>query len=478
MDPNRLLAVFLAGLGVAGLVASQPAGAAAPQNDQRAAAAALQLPANVTGTLVEATKEPDEPVSCGSPDESVWYQFTAPAGGRIVALLDAAGDLDAVIDIYRRARSTLQPVDCSPTDEDGRATLEEEFLRTGSTYLVRVAAQTGSAPDRFNLRILVPSPPARPPGRRLPARGATGSVSRLVNVSDAWWVRLRAGTTYRVNLDPRRTTCVGLDIYGPGTTSFSDSSPMRSLRCGGYELLTPPPGRGGRYYLVARAARGDRNRQRYHVHVARARRDDTAPGIFLGNHARVRGTLQAGRIDVVDLYRFDVVRRSGLFLRLATEGDMRMILLSDRGKRIEIGTGLIRRGVPAGRYFVAVRSDSDRRLAYTLTRVSRTITRSRLAINGVRHAQSRPGAAVSLGLSVTPAESGPVRIDIERFDPLAGWQFLTRIRSRASGGRATVSFVPPDEGRYRARGLFLRTHTATASETNVATLLVAGPLHE
>jgi hypothetical protein len=28
------------------------------------------------------------------------------------------------------------------------------------------------------------------------------------------------------------------------------------------------------------------------------------------------------------------------------------------------------------------------------------------------------------------------------------------------------------------RGLFLRTHAATASATNVAMLLVAGPLHE
>jgi hypothetical protein len=188
--------------------------------------------------------------------------------------------------------------------------------------------------------------------------------------------------------------------------------------------------------------------------------------------------LQAGRIDVVDLYRFDVVRRSGLFLRLITEGDMRMILLSDRGKRIETQSTLIRRGVNAGRYFVAIRSDSDRRVPYTLTRISRTITRSQLTINGERHAESRPGAAVRIGLSVTPAVSGPIRIDIERFDPLAGWQFLTRIRSHASGGHAAVSFTPPAEGRYRARGLFLRTRAATASETKLATLLVAAPLHE
>jgi hypothetical protein len=478
MSPIPWTARILAVLGVAGSLGPSSALAAPPPNDQRQGATQVPLPATVSGTLVDASKEPDEQQACASPNESVWYQFAAPAGGRVVILLDAAGNLDAVVDIYRRARSALEPVDCRATDEDGRATLEEEHLRAGGTYLVRVAARTGSPPDGFRMQILVPSPPASPPGRALSHRGATGSVSRLVNVSDAWWVKLRPGKTYRVNLDPRRTRCVGLDIYAPGTTSFRASSAIRSLRCGGYELLTPAPGRGGRYFFVARAAPGDRKRQHYHLHVAPAGRDDTAPGVFIGNYGHVRGTLQAGRIDVVDLYRFDVVRRSGLFLRLATEGDMRMILLSDRGRRIETESTLIRRGLKAGRYFVAVRSESDRRVPYLLTRISRTITRSQLTINDAKHAQSSPGAAVRLGLSVTPAVSGPVRIDIERFDPLAGWQFLTRIRSHASGGSAAVSFVPPAEGRYRARGLFLRTRTATASETNLATLLVAAPLHE
>ena len=478
MGPIPRVACSLAVLGVAGCLAPSPAGAAPPPNDQRAAATQLQLPATVSGTLIDATKEPDEQEACASAGASVWYQFTAPPGGRVVVLLDAAGDLDAVVEIYRRARSALESRDCRATDEDGQATLEEESLRAGNTFLLRVAARTGSPLDSFRLRLLVPSPPARPPGRALPARGATGSVSRLVNVSDAWRVKLRPGQTYRVNLDPRRTRCVGLDIYGPGTTSFSASSPLRSLRCGGYELLTPAAGRGGRYFFVARAAPGDRRRQHYHLHVAPAGPDDTAPGVFIGNYARVRGTLQAGLIDVVDLYRFDVVRRSGLFLRLITAGDMRMILLNDRGQRIETESTLIRRGVNAGRYFVAIRSESDRRVPYTLTRISRTITRSQLTINGAKHAESRPGAAVRLGLSVTPAVSGPIRIDIERFDPLAGWQFLTRIRSHASGGHAAVSFSPPAEGRYRARGLFLRTRSATASETNLATLLVASPLHE
>jgi hypothetical protein len=289
---------------------------------------------------------------------------------------------------------------------------------------------------------------------------------------------MREGTTYRVNLDPRATRCVALDIFSPGTRSFQGTSPVQSFRCGGYRLLTPSPGRSGKYIFRVRATPGDRRPERYHLQVSPAGPDDTAPGVFLGNFANVRGFLQAGAIDVVDLYRFDVVRRSGLFLKLQTDGDMRMLLLSDRGRHLDSSGFLIRRGVAAGRYFVAVRSESDRRVAYRLSRISRTITRSRLTIDGSRSAQAGPGEAVRIAVSVTPAVSGPVRLDIERFDPLAGWQFLTRLHTQASSGNASVSFVPPSVGRYRVHGLFLRTRAATASATNVATLLVASPLQE
>jgi hypothetical protein len=298
----------------------------------------------------------------------------------------------------------------------------------------------------------------------------------LVNPSDAWSVHLNEGTTYRINLNPSRTRCVGLTIYGPGTRSFQNAAPVQSFRCGGYRILTPSPGRGGKYFLVASATRGDRHAQRYHVQVARAGPDDTAPGIFIGNFARVKGSLEAGGVDVVDLYRFDVVRRSGLFLKLRTPGRLRMILLNDLGHRIDSNSFLIRRGVSPGRYFVAIRSESDRRVPYRLSRISRTITRSRLTINGARRATARPGSAVRIGVSVTPAVAGPVRIDIERFDPLAGWQFLSRVHTQAVAGQASISFLPPAVGRYRAHALYLRTRTTTASATNVASLLVAKPL--
>lgn len=479
--PQRVL------VGVAGLVVYLAATAAIapssvlgqpPANDDRASAAALALPASVSGTVIDATAEEGEPGSCGNGTDSVWYRFTAPPGGRLVVLVDAAGDLDAVVDVFLRSRSDLLPAACEVTDDRGQATLDMEDLQPGGTYLMRVAREPTSQANSFRLEALVPRPPAGPPGRQLPRRGATARVSRLVNPSDAWSVRLQEGTTYRINLDPRATRCVTLAIYLPGTRTFRNATPARELQCGGYLLLTPGPGKGGAYILVARATRGGRRPQEYHLRVAAAEPDDTAPGLFLGNHALARGSLQAGGVDVVDLYRFDVVRRSGLFLRLRTRGQFRLTLLDDRGHRLASDAFLIRRGVPAGRYFVAIRSESDRRVPYTLSRISRTITKSRITIDGAPQAQAPPGAAVRIGVSVTPAVAGAVRIDVERFDPLAGWQFFHRFHARASAGQASVSFVPPAVGRYRAQALFLRTFTATASETRVASLLVASPLRD
>jgi hypothetical protein len=467
------------GCGLAAALAV-PAGALAapPANDLRANALGLELPARETGTLAEATLDLDEPGSCRALAGSVWYRFTAPASGRLVVLIEAAGELDAVVELFRRTRSELSAENCEATDRQGEAIVDEEDLAPGATYLLRVGQRAGSQADSFRLDAVVPQAPAEPPGRPLPRRGATASVSRLANPSDAWSVRLTEGTTYRVNLDPRATRCVTLAIYPPGTRSFRGVSPLRELRCGGYMLLTPSPGRGGRYFLVARAEVRDRRPQRYHLRVGLAGEDDTAPGIFIGNHARVRGSLEAGGLDVVDLYRFDVVRRSGLFLSLRSRGLLNMILLDDLGRRLGSDEVLIRRGVPAGRYFVAIRSESDRRVPYTLTRISRTITRSRITIDGGRRSQAPPGAAVQIGVEVSPPVSGTVRIDLERFDPLAGWQFLRRVQVPASGGRASLSFTPPAVGRYRARALFMRNRDATASETNVAHLLVAAPLRE
>lgn len=79
---------------------------------------------------------------------------------------------------------------------------------------------------------------------------------------------------------------------------------------------------------------------------------------------------------------------------------------------------------------------------------------------------------------MTPAVGGPATAVIERFDPLAGFQFLRRVRVRVAGGRASVGFRPPAPGRYRAQATFDGTRAAASSESGFARVLVAGPLRQ
>jgi hypothetical protein len=474
-----LIVLFVA-LGAAAFPVPPSAAEARPANDDLANARLLELPARLSGTVVGATVEPGEPLSgCGPTAGSVWYQFTAPQDRHVIVLFDASGELDAVVDLYRRNRSQTPAVDCDISDSKGQATLDVDNLVRGATYLLRVAKRPQSVDAGFRLEVLVPKPPAKPPGPRLPSKGVTDSVTRLLNPTDAWSARLKTGTTYRLNLDTRSTACTTLLVYPPGTRSFDDASPVRRLACGGYQLITPRPGGGGRYTFLVQAARRQRTPQRYHLEVARAGRDDTAPGLFIGNFRPAHGVLSAGGVDVIDLYRFDVRRRSAVTLRLHGRGRLRLLLLRDGGQRLDSGGKLIRQNLRRGRYFVVVRSDDEHARHYALGRVTRAVTRSRIVFNGRRKNTVGPGASVRIGVLVSPSVSGVVRVDVERFDPLSGWQFLERVHAGVANGKATIAFRPPGVGRYRARAVFLRTHSAASSTTlHDAHLKVAGALRQ
>lgn len=461
---RRILSGATAGLLAVGLTGTAPTWAAPPSNDNRADATRLQLPADVTGTLVDATLETSNDwASCGTgTDASVWYRFTAPKRGAVIVQLDAAGEMDATVDLYKQVRSKLQSVDCAETDANGVATLDDEGLQAGAEYAIRIGREIGSVADTFSLRVLVPSPPPEPPGKPLPARGIKGSVDRLLNPGDAYRTHMREGRTMRLSL--RTDQCTVLDVYAPGTTSF-DGFGVKSLTCGGYSLFTPTD--TGRYYLVVRAGRS-RSKQSYRLRVAPARRDDTTPGIFIRNNARVRGKVNGG-IDARDLYRFDVTRRSTLTLNL--NGSPTMRLVRDDGRRIGRGD-YIERTVAAGRYFVAVQGEGR----YTLRRVSRTITKAAVTFNGRRSAKAAPGSSARLALRVRPAVDGKGVMTVERFDPIDGWQFTRRYRVDVRTGVAIVTFVPPSVGRYRVTGDFNGSRIAAASYAGRAHLRVQGPL--
>jgi hypothetical protein len=450
-----------------------PALAAPPANDQRAAAQPLALPAGVSGTTRDSTLEPDEPGSCAELRGSVWYAIQPAAGRRLVARLAASGDLDAVVDVFQRTRSQLTPVECDVGNKRGQAEVSfRSPSKEPASYLVRVGQRANSVPGSFRLDVFTPQPAPRPPGPQLPASGVTRTVNDTTNASDAFSTVMRAGITYRIHRAQAKG-CTRLELFAPGTTDFEDDSPVKTAGCGGYFLFTPAAGEGGRYSLVVNAQQRRRNDQRYHLQVSRAREDDTSPGLPLANYQRARGSLRGSGVDVVDLYRFSIATKSQLRLRVS--GGFRLQLLRDNGARLGSGDGEFERRVSKGRYFVAVRALKTASGRYVLQRAARAVTRASITIDGKTSAQSAPGRAVRIEVHVKPGVAGPVRITIERFDPLAGWQFNRRLTAVASGGGASVAFTPPSEGRWRASAEYRGTRLAAPSDTGLARLLVASP---
>ena len=453
--------------------------AAPPANDNRADATTInRLPASVRGTTVEATREAAEPFSsCGSGDASVWYRINANEKQTIVLNLQADGDLDVALDVFKAERSRLTSEGCDTTDTKGHASVDFTTAKDTS-YLIRVAQLSSSVPGTFTLQAAVSEPPAEPPGPALPRGGATDTLDRVLNPSDAWSRSLSTGVTYRVHLSNLTDDCMSVAIYPPHTSDFDDDEPVDVLPCDGYRLFTPAAGQAGRYSFEVRAARRGSGTQRYHFDVARAGPDDTAPGIFVRNYQKTRGSLHGSGIDVVDLYRFDVVKKSDLDLRLQTNGKLDLILLNDRGRRLacacgEEGGASVERPIRPGRYFAAVRAQGTAAARYSFTRISRTTTRTTAGFNrGV----APPGSGVHVGVHVSPGITGPATLLLERFDPLAGWQFFRQVRVNVGGGTGVYSFTPPSIGRYRAKAFFRGTRTASRSQSGYTYLQVAAPL--
>jgi hypothetical protein len=476
----RRLKCLLLLVAAGAMLVAAPVLAAAPGNDSRERPQQLtSLPADIGGTTLSSTKDDDDPVStCGGSGGSVWYRLDPGKDERVVVELQANGDLDAALEVFQRERSQLTSVGCDQTDRKGAGSLTVRVKR-GESYLIRVAERAGSAPGTFRLTVFTPQPSPSFPGARLPRKGVTRTLDRVQNTEDAFRVTLREGVTYRINEADSIDGCMRLELYGPNSHSFDSEDAV--LRCGGYTLFTPGPGDGGRWSLRVVASSSFRGAQRYHLQVARAGPDDTSPGRFITNFAKVRGGLRGSGIDVVDLYRFDVTRRSATFISLDTSSSntFDVILTNDGGRRLACGCGdeggtELHRGLRPGRYFIAVRAWPGSRGRYTLRRASRTITSAKITFNGQRRSVISPGASAQLAITVNPSVGGPKVFDVERFDPIDGWQFFRRFHT--SGG--AVSFHPPAVGKYRARGAYRGTREAAPANTGFAYLTVQSALRD
>ncbi len=459
------------------------ASAAPPPNDDRTAAQAVPaLPADVRGTLVEATVGQDEGSAA-----AVWYQYVAATDGRFTATFKATGDLDGQIAAFRQVRSQLSFLDADDSDEKGGAALSFG-VKAGQTVLIRVSRRPGSVADRFALLLSAAAPEVKPPGSPLGRGGVTSTLDRVLRPAEAYSYTMREGVTYRINVvpvtppdaastanadedTPEYVCRANVALYAPGTTDFDEDGPEFVEGCDAYRLFTPARRAGGRYVFRAFTPAGARGPQRYHLQVAPAGPNDSAPGVFLANQQTTSGALAASGVNRVDLYRFQLKSRSRLKLSLAGPDGLEMKLRNDRGRLIEQGAA-INREIAPGRYFVAIQANAGTRGRYRLRRSSRTITRASISISGVARARGRLGATLSVGVRLRPAVGGPVRVTFQRFDPEAGWLFLRSVDVRASNGTARVGFRPPAVGRFRAKAIYLGTKTAAGSETGFANVLV------
>lgn len=474
---------LLAMLMMLGLAASAFAGPA-PSNDNRVDAIRLgTLPQTVQGTTVGATTEVNEPESgCASTVASVWYLL--PVGSkpphRIGLKLQVSGqDFDATIDIYTRQRSQISQIDCQQTDSNGRAALAFEPSRN-TTYLIRVAQLTDSSPGTFSLTALALPPPPSPPGVPLGARGAEGALDGALATEAAYSMRLTAGTTYKINLFKPNEGCMQLRIFEPGIQSF-DARSITGLSCAGYRLFTPRI--TGLWSFMIVAASGNRGRQFYGLHVAKATSKEMAPGTLLPNQRPITDRLNGTRIDVVRLYRFNVTQRMDLELDLmaAADAPLNLKLINDQGRYLQCDCGstgqeTIRRQISPGRYFVVVEAHSFGRAQFTLRLQLRLITHVSVTFDGTGYEEIAPGRAILVSAHIIPMVDGPVTIEIERFDPTAGWQYYRDYHLHARNGLAEIRFLPAHLGRWRARVSYDGTDTASPATGGPAEALVAEPL--
>jgi hypothetical protein len=450
-----------------------------PANDEVANAQAIHsLPATLEGTTVAATTVTSEPGSgcVGGTVASVWYSLHTTAAERVAVEVAAGGSLDGTVDVYKAVRSQLEPVACAQTEEEGKASLSFK-AKKNTNYDIRVAALPNSQLAGFTLNVFQPTPAVAPPGPRLPAGGVSGQVDRIQHSNAAYSVSLHAGVSYLINLaNETQGGCVNGALFPPGTSSFEGASARFRVDCGGYRLFTPGPGKGGLYSFEVTPSPERKGEQRFHLQVARANSTQTAPGVPLGNYARASGRLEGNGIQVLRLYRVDVTSHSNLTLRLSAppSAEFNLQLREQNGGVIACscdgsGSQRLQQQLRKGRYYAVVSVRNHTSGNFTLTRESRTITHTKIAF-GAAHGTA--GQTVPIKVRVSPGASGPVKVEVQRFDPVFGWQYYREIEAQVSEGTAEIPFTPPAVGNWRANASYAGSRVASPSAVGFTYLLV------
>jgi hypothetical protein len=459
----------------------------APANDKLTGAQVVRsFPDAINGTTVGATVEPGEAESACrvATKNSVWYTLRQPSAQRVGFDLAASGTLDATIDVYHAVRSQLISIGCQQTEGQGKASISFKAAKNG-VYDIRVAALQSSTLAPFTLEAFLPTPAVQPPGAPLPASGVSGHVDHIQDINAAYAVTMHAGVSYLISLaNETEGACVSGSLFGPGTTSFGSeeeeggsSSALLQIHCGGYRLFTPGPGQGGRYSFEITPRLSNRHVQRFHLQIAPAGPAETAPGLALGNYGRAHGYLSGRSVRVLRLYRMEITSHSNLTLKLTApnSAEFKLQLRNQNGNVIECncegsGSQTLTHQLAPGTYYAVVAVRNGTSGNFTLVRESRTITSTSISFSATKAA---PGQSLALNAKVSPAASGPVSIEVQRFDPVFGWQFYTEIHAFASGGLASVPFTAPAIGQWRANATYEGSRTASPSAVGFTYLFVS-----
>ena len=122
-----------------------------PVNDNPPGVAVTALPFTDTTNVTLAQVQALEPsTTCGSGSKSVWYSYTASAGGTVEAAT-LGSDYDTVLDVWRGSLSgdvqnpgfgTLEPVACND-DAGGPQSAVVFATQAGQSYVIRVTSKDG-----------------------------------------------------------------------------------------------------------------------------------------------------------------------------------------------------------------------------------------------------------------------------------------------------------------------------------------------
>ena len=154
---------------------------------------------------------------------------------------------------------------------------------------------------------------------------------------------------------------------------------------------------------------------------------------MLGNYAHAHSYLNGRSAQVLRLYRVEVTSHSNLTLKLSApeSAEFKLQLRNQNGDVIECdcegsGSQTLTHQLLPGTYYAVVSVRNGSSGDFTLVRESRTITATSISFSS---AKATAGEGLSIDVKVAPAESGPVSVEIERFDPVFGWQFYREARA-------------------------------------------------